>query len=354
VYIDDLILFGTDQRAVNNALDQYISACDRRGLTVKHSKVVRASLGAVVECLGIEVNGRTHEVGMAAAKLRVLCQQTMAFIRRSSCTGLELARLVGKWTWACLPRRPSLAVFSSVYRFVETAKGGSMRLWHSAKRELAVVSALAPLLFSRMSAVWLPRVVATDASSTGLGVVATPLSSSRVAMVAAEPVSIVGTDAVIVGEAPVTTNNRCRFQLMSGQFPSQSPPYLSSAGSVGDTCSAGDGCMPLPLCDNVWSTIVAARWRAPEHINVLELRAIMTALHWTIKSPTCIGRRLLLLSDSTVATYAVAKGRSSSPLLLRRLRSLSSLLLSSGIQLCIRWIRSEVNPADEPSRRLSW
>jgi hypothetical protein len=45
------------------------------------------------------------------------------------------------------------------------------------------------------------------------------------------------------------------------------------------------------------------------------------------------------------------KGRSSSPLLLRRLRAISAWLLASGLRLLLYWTPSEDNPADEPSRR---
>lgn len=60
-----------------------------------------------------------------------------------------------------------------------------------------------------------------------------------------------------------------------------------------------------------------------------------------------------MLSDSQVAVGALTKGRTSSHTLLCRLRPICALLLAAGIQLFTRWIRSELNPADEPSRRYS-
>ncbi len=78
----------------------------------------------------------------------------------------------GRWTWACLACRPALAVFSAVYRFIECAGSKRFVLWRSAARELRVLMGLAPLLFSCTSAPWFDRVVATDASSAGQGVVA--------------------------------------------------------------------------------------------------------------------------------------------------------------------------------------
>ena len=75
-----------------------------------------------------------------------------------------------------------------------------------------------------------------------------------------------------------------------------------------------------------------------------------TAIRWVMSHHQSINRRVLLFSDSQVTVASIRKGRSSSHTLLRRLRYLSALLLSSGIRLVVRWIPSEVNPADEPSR----
>ena len=99
-----------------------------------------------------------------------------------------------------------------------------------------------------------------------------------------------------------------------------------------------------------WSTIVSSRWSHVEHINVLEVRSVHTAIRWVMSHHQSINRRVLLFSDSQVTVASIRKGRSSSHTLLRRLRYLSALLLSSGIRLVVRWIPSEVNPADEPSR----
>ena len=107
----------------------------------------------------------------------------------------------------------------------------------------------------------------------------------------------------------------------------------------------------MKLVKRDWQTLVSARWQSnDEHINQLELRSVSTAIRRVLSNPLSIRRRLLLLCDSQVAVAALAKGRSSSHRLLCRLRPLSALILSSGIQLFLRWIPSLFNPADGPSR----
>jgi ribonuclease HI len=104
------------------------------------------------------------------------------------------------------------------------------------------------------------------------------------------------------------------------------------------------------VASSAWRTIVSSRWRRPEHINVLELRALTTAVRWVLSFRQALNCRLLVLCDSQVVVGAVTKGRSSSQLLLRRLRYLAAMALASGLRLTVRWVASADNPADGPSR----
>lgn len=285
VYIDDLMCFGTSKDEVQARQDAYIAAVTRVGLAPKQSKIVRATSGRV-ECLGVEVDGSALSIGLSPRKLWDLVESTRSLVATGFCSGLELLRLVGRWIWALLPCRPALSVLGSVFTFVQKAGKRRFVLWRSVIRELNTLCGLAPLLVSFLEDRVFPWTLATDASETGLGVVAT-------------------TDRV----------------------------------------------EPSDLGDSRWSDIVASRWRFPDHINVLEIRAVSAAVRWALKFPNSLGHRLHILSDSQVAIGALRKGRSSSPVLLRRLRSVAAWLLASGVRLLLSWIPSECNPADEPSRR---
>ena len=133
--------------------------------------------------------------------------------------------------------------------------------------------------------------------------------------------------------------------IVAASLPASQTSSLASGPPVSD---------PPPSIDHVrhWATLVSSPWSAPEHINVLELRSVSTAVRWALSSPHSIGHRLLCLSDSQVVVFAISKGRSSSFELLRRLRYLSSLVLAAGLHLVMRWIPSAANPADQPSRNV--
>ena len=306
---------------------RYIAAAAAVGLHAKPSKVAPPT--HCTETIGLEFDGRELTVGVSVPKLQRLCDDTQSIIDRRWCTGEDLSRIVGRWTWAMLVRRPALAIFSSVYRFIEAAGRVAFAVWPSVERELAVAIGLAPLLFASVADGWCSNVVASDASMEGMGVVAAPVTHAVVAEVA-------------------------RDRAMPG---SQDPEHYQAVAPAPRAAIAVAQAAPVPrppppaqLADVQWTTIVSSRWEREEHINALELRAAMTAVRWALSSSSAMNSRLLLLCDSSAVLGALSKGRSSSVLLLRRCRRMSAWLLASGLRLFMRWVPTEWNPADAPSR----
>ena len=101
-----------------------------------------------------------------------------------------------------------------------------------------------------------------------------------------------------------------------------------------------------------WREVAGWQWTgSAEHINVLELRAVKTALSWRIRELKEQRTRFLHLVDSLVVLHALSRGRSSSRKLRRTLAKISALLLASGLQGTWGYIDTHQNPADKPSRR---
>lgn len=90
--------------------------------------------------------------------------------------------------------------------------------------------------------------------------------------------------------------------------------------------------------------------RCAEHINVLELRTAGYGLNHALRCGMPLGARCLLLTDSTVALHTLTKGRSSAAPLLRVMRGVAARLLATGVRPIYRFVESERNPADLPSR----
>jgi hypothetical protein len=105
------------------------------------------------------------------------------------------------------------------------------------------------------------------------------------------------------------------------------------------------------VCNRAWSTVIATTWRRQEHINLLEIRAMLLAVRWVLSHSDAVHTQLLLLVDSSTAFYGVRKGRSSSPHLLTVLRQYAALLLAGDVSVLTAWLPSDLNPADSPSRK---
>ena len=101
----------------------------------------------------------------------------------------------------------------------------------------------------------------------------------------------------------------------------------------------------------LWHVAHSYPFHNEEHINLLELRAIIHTVEWRLRRRTFNGVRFLPLSDSQVALSVAVKGRSSSRQLNKLLRKFGSMLAAAGLYPLLGWIESHLNPADEPSRR---
>lgn len=341
VVIDDFFVFSLNQAMAQRVFDRVLQTYIAAGFVVKQSKVVPPT-SSVVKIIGFEVCGDSATIGLSQESMHSLAMSTLAVLHRGRVSGVGLSHIIGRWTWLMLLRRPSLAILQHVYRYMQLAKGRLFTLWPSVRRELLMLLGVLPLLHANLTSGFFHRVIASDASELAGGVVTTPLDASTQphlwAMCStrhhATTQAILNTDAAREGMEYMTEY----------QHP--------LAGELID-CARYYDSFYRKVESSPWTTIISTAWRAPEHINVLELRAALLAVHWTLSFPTALNRRVFLLLDSSAAFFSLWKGRSSSPALLLVLRKISALVLAGGLSLLPGWIPSAVNPADEPSRRLS-
>lgn len=303
VYIDDVVFIGTSRKQVRAHMSEYERTMRRSGFLVKPTKKIKPTMEPV-EALGFSIVGKSKRVMASPSKVWSLLKTTRQMVASGYATGNEVRVLIGKWTWLLLVNRPTLSVMNAVYRFIESAGPIKFELWPSVRAELVTLCGLAPLLSASFAARTSKTVIAVDASNWGEGVVSAKCKRSRV-----QDVVVANSDDHRLHERFIRRNR--------------------------------------------WKVAISAKWKRKEHINVLELRAVKTALSWfltTKKSIRSRGRRLLLFTDSQVVHGVLKKGRTSSHSLLVRARAVAALLLCSGIRLSIRWVSTHLNPADGPSR----
>jgi hypothetical protein len=346
-YIDDLCFISCDRELAHHCLNLMLLAYQFHGLEPKVSKMVLPTSDPV-DLLGVQVHGDILTI--SSDYISSLVQMTMSVLQLGVVvSGRQMARVVGKWTWVLLLRRPALSCIQHAYRFIEVAGSRSFQLWPSVRKELYALLGLLPMLYVDLSSSWSTKMVASDASLLGGGVCVTGSNSQLLPHVWSQYIS-----------PPLHSAFRKPYSSLQ---PTVNDDMFLSTSNSSDPPSVPRPSAPLSsslelellsewsaLVQSLhWGTIISQRWNFVESINRLECRAVLLALRWFISYPSSINTRLPLLLDSQVVASALRKGRCASSLL-PVLRKVNALLLASNIHLLPLWIPTDANPADVPSR----
>ena len=101
----------------------------------------------------------------------------------------------------------------------------------------------------------------------------------------------------------------------------------------------------------LWRTAKIGQWSdRSEHITVKEGRCLIIAMRRLSRDSTQRGRRVCMLVDNLALAMAISKGRAHNYTMLRICQQYSALCLACNLGIKVRWIPSETNPADGPSR----
>lgn len=338
IVIDDFFLFSLSKSLATVSFRRVLAAYRQAGFIVKDSKAVAPTTQAI-KIIGFQLCGADSTICLSPESRIGLLSATYSLLSRPTVTGLQLAHLIGRWTWCLLVRRSCLSVIQHCYKYIQVANKKPFTLWPSVRRELCALVGLLPLMSARFDTDIFNLVVASDASTVAAGVVVSPLTyalhstlwpiCSTRAHAALQ--AIVNAHATVVCDLTVPPASQSNY-LQQLAIHSYQQYYTAISASP-------------------WSTIISKRWLdCTEHINLLELRAVLLSLHWLLTYPSSHLSRVYFLVDSLVAFFTLWKGRSSSGRLLCVLRKINALLLASGVSLLVGWVPSAVNPADAPSR----
>ena len=108
--------------------------------------------------------------------------------------------------------------------------------------------------------------------------------------------------------------------------------------------------VPSTLIKGSWTVTHATRVRHPANILHLEAKAAVWGVHHVLRSEKAFGKRILILLDNLPAVLGITKGRASSAHLRGPLQQICAIALATGSRIFARWIPSELNPSDPPSR----
>ena len=108
---------------------------------------------------------------------------------------------------------------------------------------------------------------------------------------------------------------------------------------------------PYPAFRWLWRTVLSYKWSAEQHINILEITAVLVEFRRRLRDEDAIKTRFLNVVDSLVTYYAVSKGRSGSTRMNRCLRRMMALNIASKTVVVNLWTLSKWNWADVASRK---
>lgn len=348
VYVDNLGVMSTDRQAVSGALDDLVGKFTQEKLLLHPGEIQHECIKA----LGVQLDGQNLFSSLSPDRYHRVRQGLRCLLRRGRCSGRVLEILIGHCTYCGLMNRALLSVFHNVYKFIHSHHDHPATLWNSVRAELRAFCGLMPLIASDWCRPWNELVPVSDASEEGFGVCAAVWTSSQ---------------AAAVGRV----SERDRFKRAGSH--SARETALTSAGFVKDEVSGkwAEGILDdeeylklsgwdlrtdfpeVPahkLREGSWQTVRQGRWKKHEHIVHLEARALVKSFEYLVEDTHSKDCRQLFLVDSMSAALAFDRCRSRNFKMLRQIRKFCSYGLARNISFSVRWVASELNPADEPSR----
>jgi len=304
IFVDNLIVCGSETPSVRAVHQAMVDGLQAHQLVCGADSIEGPM--AVVEYVGLEICGDTRLVFPKGTRVADIAAAARYLASCKMWHGHALQRFLGVLAWMFCLRRPLFVLLGALYQFSKRFRGWAPG-WAAGRRKLLAVARLVPLAAVSLAREWGPLEVAQDAEGPnrtdhgGAGVVARALP----------------------GEPPATAG------LVAGE--------------------KHEGVLAW-VRRGVWQPVLHRRWRYREHISLGELQAILLWLQRVARSDAWHGRRVLVWTDSAAVHGLLRKGRGRSVSLNTRLRRAAAALLACDLELDVRWIWSNLMPADELSR----
>ena len=286
-------------------------------------------------------DGRAAPTRKKAWRLKLATEE---LLKVGFATGVQMASLIGHFTFVFLLRRPCLSVFCTIYQFIQRAGVRRRSLWNCGRRELQAASRLLVRAFSDLSLQVQQQVYCSDACPQGWAAHAREWPLQEV-------------------ERQLAWNERWRFKWTEGQ------PARSCALNNSNEQSNLDGHWtiepdfpeidPSLLAPSSWQLLKRGRYTYKEPIHLKEARAMHFKARRAARRCMTRGRVVLMLCDNMGLVLACEKGRCTDPVLQRILRRYAAISLASGARFRIDGCLQNCVPLMKPrggttENRRSW
>ncbi|CAK0902508.1 unnamed protein product [Prorocentrum cordatum] len=383
-YVDNFIAIGTDSEWAAALVRRVSDALRARGLEVK-AEDHAGELPGESEALGWCIDRGRCIVRPTRARLWRARLAVRGVLGRGRLRGRDLEKLLGHLVFISLIKREGMSLFWSCYAFVRKCYDKETGLWPAVRRELEYWDGIAPLLWRSLRSPWTDELIVVDASEWGIGACAAPAPASLVqrlghvserwrwhhglagsaprrhagaaaaaAALAGDPADaapwMLGAEAVAAAGFPPRHAGGDGLGGEDSALHSHDPQTQAAGAAEGAAGSAFDE-VPPDVIKLPWRTVGRHRWRWPEEsMPVAEARAVLHGLQHLVRASRHRGRRVVVLGDSLSAAGAVDRFRSNSCKMLRVTQAIAAVTLVTATTLHYRWLPSEWNAADNPSR----
>ena len=345
-YADNLNIVGCDQDKVQATKHIIVKHMESLGFRIHEEQEAMVQ----AESLGFFIDGRFGKVYPKPNKLQKVRKVLNWLAQRPRVSGKMLERIIGHCIHFCMLRRELLSVFRAVYDFKIIAYNSRQRLWKTAALECKCMAALLDLCFADLRRPWCQEVTASDASLTGTAVCSSHWGPTHIHQV--------GRQRELWRYRAVGGAGRAREHVQAldpftDQETVRPPTPIASLVQPLDSFQLNLDFKEVPsslLRVEDWTIDFSARMTMPEHITLLEGRGVVQALRHKARGSVNFGRRHIHLNDNLGMTLAFDRGRAKNKALLFQCRRSTALAIATHCEFHFRWIPSELNVADKPSR----
>ena len=330
-YADNLNVIGVDAKVVQETKQKVVEHLHKIGFRTHEEEDATAQ----AESLGIDgVAGEVYPKPNKREKVRKVL------------LWLAIEKVIGHCIHFFMVKRELLSIFRALYDFKAAHYEHRVKLWPSAAQECKWAAALLLMCRANLRLPWHPSVTASDASLTGTGVVEAVFDPKLV--------SVVGSQKELWRYKATDLANKAREHV------SKLDPF-ADAGTVCEQkprdsfdefqLNLDFQEVPAEMLDkSKWHTLFSTHMKKPEHITLLEGRAVVQAVRHKARAIHNFHHRHLHLGDNLGMTLSFDRGRAKNKALLFQCRMLTAYSLATNSEFHHRWIPSECNAADEPSR----
>lgn len=346
VYVDNLGVLDVSQEMVEKCMVGLKKCFDSQGLTLHAAEVSSGE----VETLGCLVEGRRMRSRINPKRLWKLHHAIQGLLRRGKCVGRTVEIIVGHLTFCGLMNRMSLSCFHSVYAFIRKNYTTVARLWPSVVSELRCFSGLLFMMVQDWLRPWNSLVSSSDSSLGGFGVCHAWWPRDEVSKCGRrlERSRFRRSSGHSARESALQAAG---FELHAGLWTKsnvEASKRLASAGwevdeDFEEVPSAG-------LKRELWIPKIWGKWHFGENILLLEAKAVLKGTKRILLTRFGHSMRQLVLCDNMSVVLSIERCRSKNFRLLCIIRKICAFCLARNVHLAIRWIPSELNVSDEPSR----